>query len=160
MSIFSAGMLGTDVIALPMASLLMRSSPWLAILIGNLAFALGLLSICFLGEPRRPCIIASSLQNESDALSELDLVTTSNQPLNEPLETSKQTWSRNFLDLCRNRVVLILLVPIFCNALVSGIPDLLVIYVEKRLGWSISQVHHNSALSSLLYLVTTLAVII
>ena len=146
MSIFSAAILGTDVIALPLTSLLMRTSPWRAIFVGNFAFAFGLITICLLGEPKRPCVASPHLESESQILAEPDVITIITEPLKGPIDIRKQIWWKVLSDLVHNRVILVLLFPILCNALVSGIPDLLVIYVEKRLGWSISQVHMNPLL--------------
>jgi hypothetical protein len=139
MSILSAIMLGTDVVALPLASLLMKRSPWFPIIIADISFALGIISIRLLGEPPKRSKLPLSAEDEN----ELDVLSSADQSSTNEAKPRKQTWWNNLADLSRNRIVFLLLIPIFCNALVSGIPDLLVIYVEKRLGWSISQVRYS-----------------
>lgn len=121
LSIFGAAILGTDVIVIPLTSLLMEKNPWWPVLIGDAAFVCALATICLTNAEAK---YAHLLKADTD----------------DVLDEIEHSWKSKLVQMFHSKIFLILCVSILCNALVSGIPDLLVIYADKRLGWKVSKV--------------------
>ncbi|KAI9745833.1 MAG: hypothetical protein M1818_000514 [Claussenomyces sp. TS43310] len=154
--LFNAAILATDIIAIPMTSFLMDRGVWLPIIVGDCALILGLLAILPIKEPQ-------SSKRDHYRLLEPTQSQYNQQPPNYTNEDNSSVKQRvatglasarkklNFL--WDNKLGLLLLLTIFLSAVANGMPELLIIFVKKRLGWSLSRGNLLLALTALITLI-------